>query len=130
MNLPPDLLAARGYLAVARGDRDKGFYLSACLTAQKSAEVALQSYIRVLGMDASAESLPVLLAGLPGRTSELERASVELDRFRMNMYAPYRSASDPVPDATPEAAAACCSAAEAIVAHVDRLFEHLAAEAP
>lgn len=125
MDLPEDFLAARGYLAVARDDRAKGFYLSACLTAQKAAEIALQSYIRLQGMAVYPESMQVLLAGVPGRTAELERAGAELERFRVDMSSPYRSAPGPDPDPTSEAALACCAAADAVVAHVGRLFERL-----
>jgi HEPN domain-containing protein len=128
VSLPRDFLAARGYLEVARGDRDKGFYLSACLTAQKAAEVALQSYVLALGMDARTESLPLLLAGVPGRTPALERAGTELERFRVDMSSPYRSAPGPDPAPTPLAAAGCCEAAEAIVGHIARLFAGLEGE--
>jgi HEPN domain-containing protein len=121
-DVPEDFRAARGYLLVARSDREKGFYLSSCLTAQKAAEVALQSYLMVQGMQAQAESMPVLLASVPGATPELERASLELERFRVDMTSPYRSAPGPEPDPTLEAALACCAAAEAIVAHVEGLF--------
>ncbi len=122
MDLPEDFLAARGYLAVAWGDREKGFFWSACLTAQKAGEVALQSYIRSQGMSALGEGMPVLLAEVPGRTPELERAAAELERFRMDMHSPYRSFAGPDPDPTSEAAALCCGAAEAIVGHVETLF--------
>lgn len=123
MTLPEDFLAARGYLAVAASDREKGFYLSACLTAQKAAEVALQSYIRTRGMAAYPESMAVLLAGIPGRTPELESAGAELERFRVDMTSPYRSAPGPQPDPTLEAAVACGAAARTIVAHVETLFD-------
>jgi HEPN domain-containing protein len=122
VDLPVDFLAARSYLAVARSDQEKRFYLSSCLTAQKAAEVALQSYIRTRGMNAGAESLPVLLASVPGKTAELERASKELERFRIDMSSPYRSYQGPEPEPTLDAAIACCEAAAAIVAHVEVLF--------
>jgi HEPN domain-containing protein len=120
--LPLDFLAAREYLEVARADQEKRFYLSSCLTAQKAAEVALQSYIRTRGMDASTETLPLLLSSVPGRTPELDRACAELERFRVDMASPYRSYQGPEPEPTSEAATACCSAAAAIVAHVETLF--------
>jgi HEPN domain-containing protein len=121
-SLPEDFLAAAGYVAVARADLDKGFLLSACLTAQKAGEVALQSWLRTQGLSADAEGMPVLLAGMPGRTPELESAAARLERFRMDMHSPYRSAAGPDPDATREEAALCCVAAEAIVRHVRSLF--------
>jgi HEPN domain-containing protein len=120
--LPDDFLAARGYLSVARGDREKGFFWSACLTAQKAGEAALQAYVRSQGMRADADSMPVLVAEVPGRTPDLERAAALLERFRMDMVSPYRSFAGPDPDPTAEAAALCCQAAEAIVAHVAALF--------
>ncbi|MFN2433002.1 MAG: HEPN domain-containing protein [Gemmatimonadota bacterium] len=123
--VPDDVRAARGYLEVARADRDKGFDLSACLTAQKAAEVALQSWLGGRGMDAAADDLPSLLAGVPGRTPELERAAAALERFRVDMVSPYRSAAGPQPEPTPEAAASCCEAAAAVVAHVEGLFARL-----
>ena len=103
-------------------DREKGFFWSACLTAQKAGEVALQSYIRSQGMSALGEGMPVLLAEVPGTTPALERAATELERFRMDMHSPYRSFAGPDPDPTAEAAASCCRAAEEIVAHVEALF--------
>jgi HEPN domain-containing protein len=124
-DLPEDFLAARGYLAVAWRDREKGFFWSACLTAQKAGEAALQSYIRSQGMSAVAEGMPVLLAEVPGRTSELERAAADLERFRMDMHSPYRSFTGPEPEPTAEAATSCCRAAEAIVGHVETLFAAL-----
>jgi HEPN domain-containing protein len=125
MDLPEDFLAARGYLAVAHGDLEKGFHWSACLTAQKAGEVALQAYVRSQGMAAALEGMPVLLAEVPGRTPELEHAARTLERFRMDMVSPYRSSGGPEADPTAEAAADCCLAAEAIVAHVERLFAGL-----
>jgi HEPN domain-containing protein len=115
---------------VARADRDKGFHLSACLTAQKAAEAALQSWLLRQGMDAGADSLPALLGGVPGRTSDLDRAGAELERFRMDMGSPYRSAPGPEPDATPAAALACCLAAKVIVLHVEALFASAAGAGP
>lgn len=125
MNPPEDFVAARGYLEVARGDCEKTFYLSACLTAQKAAEVALQSYLGSRGMDAQAGSLPALLASVPGRTPALEAACLRLERFRMDLISPYRSAPGPEPDATLEAARDCCAAAKEVVAYVERLFREL-----
>lgn len=122
MELPDEFVAARGYLSVARGDLEKGFFWSACLTAQKAGEVALQSYVRSQGMSALGEGMPVLLAAVPGRTAELDRAAAELERFRMDMHSPYRSFAGPDPDPTPEAAVVCLGAAAAIVDHVESLF--------
>ena len=120
--------AARGYLDVARGDSRKGFFHSACLTAQKAAEVALQAWVASRGMSGGAEGLPVLLAAAGGGPEELRRAALALERVRMDMHSPYRSFSGPDPDPTPEAARACCAAAEALVAHVELLFARGAAE--
>jgi HEPN domain-containing protein len=122
VDLPEDFVAARGYLSVARGDLAKGFFWSACLTAQKAGEVALQSYIRSRGMSALGEGMPVLLAELPSRTAALEGAAALLERFRMDMHSPYRSFAGPDPDPTPEAASNCCRAAESLVDHVESLF--------
>ncbi len=122
MTLPADYLAAREYLATAREDMAKGFHPSACLTAQKAAEVALQSWLRTRGLSASGADLPGLLAAVPGRTPELEAGAAELERFRIDMSSPYRSAPGPEPEATADAALVCCVAAGAIVAHVERLF--------
>ena len=125
---PPDVDVAAGYLESAREDRRKGFDLSACLTAQKAAELALQAYARSRGLDATVDTLPGLLACVPGgREPALERAAAELERFRMDPSSAYRSAG-PLPDATPTAADACCAAAATILAHVRTLFGAAAGE--
>lgn len=117
-----ELAASRRWIDVARADRERGFHLSSCLTAQKAAEAALQGWLRTQGLDAAGSGLPELLACVPGALPALAAAGARLERYRLDTASAWRSSRDASTVADDEAALACCVDAEAVLAHVERLL--------
>jgi HEPN domain-containing protein len=117
-----EIAASRRWIAVARADRERGFHLSACLTAQKAAEAALQGWLRMRGLDAAGSALPELLACVPGALPALAGAGARLERYRLDTASAWRSSPDASTAADDTSALACCADAEAVLAHVDRLL--------
>ena len=117
-----EIAASRRWIGVARADRERGFHLSACLTAQKAAEAALQGWLRMRGLDAAGSGLPELLACVPGALPGLAGAGARLERYRLDTASAWRSSAEASTAADDDAALACCADAEAVLAHVERLL--------
>lgn len=115
----PDILlaAARRILGDAAADLDRGYHLSACVSAQRAAVLATEAWLRSLGQPMVSASVHENVCLAPDAGPEAHEAARLLDRHRMEEGSPHRSAHDP---GDPEAEAeAVVAAGRTILAFVE-----------
>jgi HEPN domain-containing protein len=115
----PDVLlnAARRIIDAAAADLDRGYRLSACVSAQRAAVLATEGWLRSRGQATVSASVHENVCLAPDAGSETREAARLLDRHRMEEGSPHRAARDP---GDPETEAeAVVAAARTILAFVE-----------
>lgn len=96
MSSTDDLLsAARRILADAANDLDRGYWLSACVSAHRAAVLATEAWLRARGQPAISGSVHENVCLAPDAGAGLREAARLLDRHRMEEGSPHRSAPEP-----------------------------------
>ena len=108
MTAPDTLLAAaRRILGDATADLDRGYRLSACVSAHRAGVLATEAWLRSLGQPAVSASVLENVCLAPDADPAAREAARLLDRHRMEEGSPHRSAPDPGdPDTEAEAVVA------------------------
>lgn len=93
----PDALlsAARRILGDAAADLDRGYRLSACVSAHRAAVLATEAWLRSLGQPAVSASVLENVGLAPDADPGAREAARLLDRHRMEEGSPHRSAHEP-----------------------------------
>jgi HEPN domain-containing protein len=89
---PDDLLtAAIRILDGAQCDLERGFWESACISAQRGAVIATEAWLRSSGQSHVSGSVRENVGFLPGLDVEIRKAAEKLDRYRREEAFPHRS---------------------------------------
>lgn len=97
MASPGDLLeAAERILDEAQRDLERGFWESACITAQRAAVIATEAWLRASGHSHVSASVSENVGFSPSVGETVRRAAEKLDRYRVEEAFPHRSSFGPV----------------------------------
>ena len=93
----PDVLlaAARRILGDAAADLERGYRLSACVSANRSAVLATEAWLRARGQSTVSASVHENVCLAPDAGPATREAARLVDRHRMEEGSPHRSAQDP-----------------------------------
>ena len=96
MTAPDTLLAAaRRILGDATADLDRGYRLSACVSAHRAGVLATEAWLRSLGQPVVSARVHENVCLAPDADPGTREAARLLDRHRMEEGAPHRSAQEP-----------------------------------